>query len=163
MPQCQFPIFYYFCVSEKVHRKYSWNWTKQVPEVLFFLEEDRRPNESQRRAKGWPHHQGAWPSPWPCPPVVRPFWSTSDDAPSPIKSLPMENPKTISIFSKNSSAAPPPSKTNFGGQKSLFQHPVGMGKCPRSHLHRSPSPSLPSPSTSPLSPPTLLSPMIRRE
>jgi hypothetical protein len=35
-----------------------------------------------------------------------------------------------------SSAAPPPSKTNFWGQKSLFRHPVGMGNCPRSHLYR---------------------------
>jgi hypothetical protein len=32
--------------------------------------------------------------------------------------------------------APPPSKTNFRGQKSLFWHPAGMGNCPRSHLHR---------------------------
>jgi hypothetical protein len=31
---------------------------------------------------------------------------------------------------------PPPSKTNFGGQKSLFRHPTGIGNCPRSHLHR---------------------------
>jgi hypothetical protein len=44
----------------------------------------------------------------------------------------------------------------FWGQKSLFWHPAGTGKCPRSHLHRSPS-------TSPLSPSTLLSPMMRRE
>jgi hypothetical protein len=29
MPQCQFPIFCCFCVSEKLHRKYSRNWTKQ--------------------------------------------------------------------------------------------------------------------------------------
>jgi hypothetical protein len=35
-----------------------------------------------------------------------------------------------------SSAALPPSKTNFGGQKSLFRHPAGMGNCARSHLHR---------------------------
>jgi hypothetical protein len=35
-----------------------------------------------------------------------------------------------------SSAAPPPSETNFGGQKSPFRHPVGMGNCPRSHPHR---------------------------
>jgi hypothetical protein len=38
--------------------------------------------------------------------------------------------------STKSSAAPPPSKTNFGGQKSLSRHPAGMGNCPRSHLHR---------------------------
>jgi hypothetical protein len=36
MPQCQFPVFCYFCVSEKLHRKYFRNWTKQVLELLFF-------------------------------------------------------------------------------------------------------------------------------
>jgi hypothetical protein len=73
--------------------------------------------------------------------------------------------KTLGVrqFSRNSSVAPPPPPTNFGGQKSLFWHPAGMGKCPQSHLHWSPSPSLPCPSTSPPSPSTLLSPMMRRE
>jgi hypothetical protein len=44
MPQCQFPIFCYFCVSEKLHRKYSRNWTKQKSNVLFLpkLHKDRR-------------------------------------------------------------------------------------------------------------------------
>jgi hypothetical protein len=98
MPQCQFPVFCCFCVSEKLHRKYSRNWTKQVPELLFFSEEDQRLNESRRGARGQPHHEGARPSPWPRPPAVRPPWSTSDDAPSPIRSLPTENPKTIDVF-----------------------------------------------------------------
>jgi hypothetical protein len=43
MPQCQFPVFYCFCVSEKLHRKYSRNWTKQNPNLLFF----------QTRVKVW--------------------------------------------------------------------------------------------------------------
>jgi hypothetical protein len=42
----------------------------------------------------------------------------------------------IRRFSQKSSVAPPPSKTNFEGQKSLFRHPAGTGNCPRSHLHR---------------------------
>jgi hypothetical protein len=44
MSQCQFPVFCYFCVSEKLHRKYSRNWTKQKPNLLFLpkLHEDRR-------------------------------------------------------------------------------------------------------------------------
>jgi hypothetical protein len=41
MPQCRFPVFCCFCVSEKLHRKYSWNWTKQKPKFLFFLTRDR--------------------------------------------------------------------------------------------------------------------------
>jgi hypothetical protein len=40
MPQCQFPFFCCFCVSEKLHRKYSRNWTKQKPKFLFFLTRD---------------------------------------------------------------------------------------------------------------------------
>jgi hypothetical protein len=40
MPQCQFPIFCCFCVSEKLHRKYSRNWTKQKPNLLFFQTRD---------------------------------------------------------------------------------------------------------------------------
>jgi hypothetical protein len=98
MPQCQFPVFCCFCVSEKLHRKYSRNWTKQRPKLLFCPKEGRGPNESRRGARGQPHHEGVRPSHWPCPPVVRPPWSTPDDAPSPIKSLPTENPKTIGIF-----------------------------------------------------------------
>jgi hypothetical protein len=44
MPQCQFPVFCGFCVLEKLHRKYSQNWTKQKPNLLFLpkLREDRR-------------------------------------------------------------------------------------------------------------------------
>jgi hypothetical protein len=33
--------FYCFCVSEKLHRKYSRNWTKQKPKFLFFPNRDR--------------------------------------------------------------------------------------------------------------------------
>jgi hypothetical protein len=40
MPQCQFPVFCCFCVSEKLHRKYSRNWTKQKPKFLFFSTRD---------------------------------------------------------------------------------------------------------------------------
>jgi hypothetical protein len=98
MPQCQFSIFCCFCVSEKLHMKYSQNWAKQVPEVLFFPEEYRRLNESRRGARGHPHNRGAQPSPWPCPPIVRSPWSPPDDAPSPIRSLPTENPKSIGVF-----------------------------------------------------------------
>jgi hypothetical protein len=44
MPQCQYPVFCYFCVSEKLHRKYSRNWTEQKPNLLFLpkLHKDRR-------------------------------------------------------------------------------------------------------------------------
>jgi hypothetical protein len=100
MPQCQFPVFCYFCVSEKLHRKYSRNWTKQVRKLLFYPGEGRGPNGSRRGTRGWPHNRGARPGAGPRPPIVRPPWSTSDDAPSPIRSLPIENPKTITEISR---------------------------------------------------------------
>jgi hypothetical protein len=98
MPQCQFPVFCYFWVSEKLHRKYSQNWTKRPPKLLFFLDEGQGPKESRRGARGQPHHEGAWPRPWPLPPMVRSPWFTPDDAPSPIRSIRMKNPKTFGKF-----------------------------------------------------------------
>jgi hypothetical protein len=41
MAQCKFPIFCCFCVSKKLHRKYSQNWTKQKPKFLFFPMRDK--------------------------------------------------------------------------------------------------------------------------
>jgi hypothetical protein len=93
MPQCQFPVFYYFCVSEKLHRKYSRNWTKQKLHIQIFTEASTEPKRRRRRATGGPHHQGARPRASLCPPVVSPTRTTSDDAPSPIKTPRWEKPK----------------------------------------------------------------------
>jgi hypothetical protein len=41
MPQCQFHVFCCFCVSEKLHIKYSRYWMKQKPKFLFFPTQDR--------------------------------------------------------------------------------------------------------------------------
>jgi hypothetical protein len=93
MPQCQFPVFCYFCVSENLHSKYSQNWTKQKPEVQIFTGASRTSKRRRSRARGWPHHQGARPSPGPHRPMVWAPWSTSDAAPSPIKTPRWEKPK----------------------------------------------------------------------
>jgi hypothetical protein len=50
MPQCQFPVICYFCVSEKLYRKYSRNWTKQKLKSLITWHEDG----VQRRARDGP-------------------------------------------------------------------------------------------------------------
>jgi hypothetical protein len=93
MPQCQFPVFWCFCVSEKLHRKYSRNWTKQKPNLLLFNEASRRSKRRRRGATDWPHNRAAWPAPGPHPLCVRPPWSTSDAAPLPIKTPRREKPK----------------------------------------------------------------------
>jgi hypothetical protein len=63
-PQCQFPIFCCFCVSEKLHKKYSRNWTKQKPNLLFFQNTSRSPNQRWRGARTWPHPRAAQARPW---------------------------------------------------------------------------------------------------
>jgi hypothetical protein len=139
MPQCQFPVFCCFCVSEKLHRKYSQNWTKQKPDVQIFNGASRRPNRRRRKARGWPHHQGARPSPWPRRPMVRATWSTSDDVPSPIKTprrekskYPITFPEYIAIRRRR--------RPKIGRVQKLFPAP-----CRRGNRHRrsSSSPCLP--------------------
>jgi hypothetical protein len=98
MPQCQFPIFCCFCVLEMLHRKYSRNWTKQKPDVQIFHGASRRPKRRQSRARGRPHHRAARPRAGPRPLVVWAPWSTSDAAPSPIKTSRREKPKDPITF-----------------------------------------------------------------
>jgi hypothetical protein len=119
MPQCQFPIFCYFCVSEKLHRKYSQNWMKQKPNLLLFNEASRRPKRRQRGATGRPHSRAARPSPWPRPLCVRPPWSTSGAAPSPIKTLQREKPKHTINFPEIHRNPPPSSTQDREGPEAL--------------------------------------------
>jgi hypothetical protein len=98
MSQCQFPVFCYFCISEKLHRKYSWNWTKPKPVVQIFHRASRTPKKRWGWTRGWPQHQGAQPTPGPRPPVVWAPWSTSDAASLPIKTPQWEKPKDPITF-----------------------------------------------------------------
>jgi hypothetical protein len=98
MPQCQFPVFYSFYVSKILHRKYSQNWTKQKPVVQIFHGAFRRPKRRWSRARGRPHHRAVPPRAVPRPLVVWAPWSTSDAAPSPIKTPRWEKPKDPITF-----------------------------------------------------------------
>jgi hypothetical protein len=110
MPQCQFPIFCCFCILERLHRNYSQNWTKQKPNIQKFTEASKEPKRRRRGATGWPHSRVVRPRPWPRPLCVRPPWSTSHDAPSPIKTPQREKPKTPINFLETH-CDPPPSPT----------------------------------------------------
>jgi hypothetical protein len=129
MPQCQFPVFCYFCVSKKLHRKYSRNQMKQKSNLLIFTEASRRPKRRWRGARGQPHHQGARPSPWPRRPMVRAPWSTSDAAPSPIKTPRWEKPKYPINFPETN-RDPPPSSTRDRRVQKLFPAPYQRGESP---------------------------------
>src|SRR5215207_9748369 len=55
--------FLLFLVSEILVRKYSRNWTKSSPRVLFFHEASRNPKERRRGATRGPHPRAARPPP----------------------------------------------------------------------------------------------------
>jgi hypothetical protein len=129
MSQCQFPIFYCFCVSEKLHRKFSQNCTKQKPEVQIFTGASRTPKRRQSRARGRPHHQEARPGPGPCRPMVWAPWSTSDAAPSPIKTPRREKPKHLITFPETY-RDPPHRRPKIGRVQKLFPAPCRRGESP---------------------------------
>jgi hypothetical protein len=139
MPQCQFPVFCCFCVSEKLHMKYSRNWTKQKPNLLFLpkLREDRRWDGGGPGARLTTRGR----APWPRRPMVRPAGPTSDDALSPIKSPRWEKPMGRISFPWNILQATAVAVARSGGSMSSSRHPAGEGNpCQR-------------PSTQPWSPP----------
>jgi hypothetical protein len=136
MPQCQFPVFCYFCVSEKLHRKYSRNWTKQKPNIQILNEASRRLKRRRSRARGWSHHQGAQPRPWPRRPMVRPPWSTSDADPSPIKTPRREKPKRPINFPETHRDPPSSSTRDREGLEVLPGTLPERGITTRGLLHR---------------------------
>jgi hypothetical protein len=119
MPQCQFSVFCCSCVSEKLHRKYSRNWMKQKPNIRKFTEVSREPKRRRKGARGQPHHQGVRPAPGPCRPMVWAPWSTSDAAPSPIKTPRREKPKHPITFPETYRDPPPSSTRDREGPEAL--------------------------------------------
>jgi hypothetical protein len=119
MPQCQFPIFCCFCVSEKLHRKYFWNWMKKKPNLLKFTEASRRPKRRRRGATGQPHHRVARPAPGPLPLWVRPPGPPPDSAPSPIKTPKREKPKNPINFLETHRDPLPSSTRDWEGPEAL--------------------------------------------
>jgi hypothetical protein len=107
------PVFCCFCVSEKLHRKYSQNWAKQSPKFLFSPNTRWSPNKSRRGARG-DHTRGGAGGPLGAPPYVVGPLAALWHRPSAYKEPPMQKPWSSWRFSQKSSAALPPSKTNFG-------------------------------------------------
>jgi hypothetical protein len=119
MPQCQFPIFCCFYVSEKLHRKYSRNRMKQKPNLLLLNEASRNPKRRWRGATGRPHNRAARPAPGPRPLCVRPPWSTSNAAPSPIKTPRRKKPRDRTNFPETHRDPPLSSTRDWEGPEAL--------------------------------------------
>jgi hypothetical protein len=78
-------------------------------------------------ARGQPHHQGARPSPWSRPPMVRPLGPTSDAAPSPIKSPRREKPRTDLFSTKHTTSR---CRRKIGRVQELFPAPCRRPSTP---------------------------------
>jgi hypothetical protein len=129
MPQCQFPLFCCFCVSEKLHRKYSRNWTKQKPNIQKFTEASREPKRRRSGAMRVPHNRAARPKARPRPLCVWPPRSTFDDAPSPIKTPRREKPKDPITFPEYI-AIHRRHRPEIGRVQKLFPAPCRRGELP---------------------------------
>jgi hypothetical protein len=121
------PYFLLFLCFRKVTQEIFSELDKTKAEPPIFTEPSRRPKMTQRGTRGRPHHQGAWPSPWTRPPMVRSPWSTPDAAPSPIKSPRREKPKGWIAFPRNILQAAAVTVVRLGGSRSSSWHPAGEG------------------------------------
>jgi hypothetical protein len=134
------PVFCCFCVSEKLHRKYSRNWIKQKPKFLFFPIRDG----VQSRDGGGP--EGGRTMPWCGPPPGRArLWCGPLVHPltSPFRLYILLDEKTLraqTLFQKNILQAAAIVDARSGGSRSSSRHPVEEGN----HHRRPPSsPCLP--------------------
>jgi hypothetical protein len=121
------PCFLLFLCFRKITQEIfsELDETKAKPPI--FTEASRRPKMRRRGARSQPHHQGVRPSPWPCPPMVRPPGPTSNDAPLPIKSPRWEKPKGRIAFPRNILQAAAIIEMRLGGSRSSSRHPAGDG------------------------------------
>jgi hypothetical protein len=115
MSQCQFPIFCYFCVLEKLHRKYFWNYMRWSPK------------QRRRGARGQPHHAMAWATPgharlW-CGPLVHPLTS-------PFRIYILLDEKTLrpKLFSRKHTASRRRRQREIGRVQKLFPAPCRRGE-----------------------------------
>jgi hypothetical protein len=123
MPQCQFPIFYCFCVLES----YTGNILgigRNKSRTSYFYWSFAKTEDDPEGAANQAHHQGARPRPWPRRPMVRPAGPTSDNALSPISFPRREKPEGRISFPRNILQAATVAVTRSGGSRSSSRHPA---------------------------------------
>jgi hypothetical protein len=123
------PCFCYICVSEKLHRKYSRNWTKQKPKFLFFPERDG----VQSRDRGVPG--GGRTTPWRGPPLATPgcgvvHWPTPFRRPSAYIFPSTRKPKRPDQFSTKPTVSCHHRQREIGRVQKLFPAPCRRGESP---------------------------------
>jgi hypothetical protein len=121
------PCFLLFLCFRKVTQEIFLELDETKAEPPIFTEASRRPKMRRRGGRSQAHHHGAWPSPWPRRPMVRPAGPTSDDALSPISSPRREKPKGRISFPQNILQAAAIIVARSGGFRSSSRHPAGEG------------------------------------
>jgi hypothetical protein len=130
------PYFLLFLCFRKVTQKIFSELDETKAKHPEIYRSFQRTEEETERATGQPHHQGARPAPGPCPPVVRAPWSTSDAAPSPIKTPRWEKPKHQITFLETHRDPLPSSTRDREGPKALPGTLPERGIAIRGLLHR---------------------------
>jgi hypothetical protein len=133
MPPCQFPVSAVF-VFQKSYTGNILGIGRNKSRTSYYLTklpEDRRGEGGGRHRAASP--PGARPSPWPCRPMVRAPWSTSDAAPSPIKTPRREKPKHPINFPETHRDPPPSSTQDREGPEALpgdvYAHVCSCRQC----------------------------------
>src|SRR5215218_11086870 len=128
--------FLLFLVSEILVRKYSRNWTKSSPRVLFLHEASRRPKREGSGATRRRYHRAARPRPWPRRPRVWGPRVAPHVALPPTYSLRRETPSTESHDTENLPETPPPPIPSRGIQEIASGTLPERGIISRRTLHR---------------------------
>jgi hypothetical protein len=123
------PCFLLFLCFKKVTLEIFLELDETKAKPPIFTKASRRPKMRRRGARGWPHHRGARPSPWLCPPMVRLPGPPPDVSPLPIKSPRHEKPKGWIAFPRNilQATATAIVESRLGGSRSSSRHPAREG------------------------------------
>jgi hypothetical protein len=92
------PYFLLFLCFRKVIQEIFLELDKTKPEFPISPRHETESKEESEWGQGQPHHVVARVDPWARHPMVSGPWVPSHIAPSPIKSLRRENPRSIGIF-----------------------------------------------------------------
>jgi hypothetical protein len=113
------PYFLLFLCFRKVTQEIFSELDKTKAEHPEIYRSFQKTEEEMEGATGRPHHRAAWPAPGPRPLVVRMPWSTSDAAPSPIKTPRREKSKDLITFLETHPDPAPSSTHDREGPEAL--------------------------------------------
>jgi hypothetical protein len=113
------PCFLLFLCFRKATQEIFSELDETKRNIQKFTEASREPKRRRSGAMRGPHNKAARPRGVPCPLCVWPPRSTSDDAPSPIKTPRQEKPKHPITFPETYRDPPPSSTRDQEGPEAL--------------------------------------------